>query len=166
MIGLLSWSNPAVVTTAPLARFGFVLPQLVPICAVIMFLTVHRWAPISIAIFFAPGLRRALGLLVVGPNPSSSEAWQRAPRSEALQMVVLCIVVIGLTWRFLRERPAPTTLIDRFALTFFAITSLDQMVVPYHFPPLPLLSGIAALFVAWAAYRFEPSKPHVHRTPM
>jgi hypothetical protein len=166
VVGLLSWSHPAMNTAAPLARFSFVMPLLVPICAVIMFLTAHRWAPISISIFFAPGLRRALTLMVVGPSADSPAAWERAPRSDALQILVLCIVVIGLTWRFLRERPAPTTLLDRFALTYFAVASLEQLVIPYHFPPASLLSGITALLIAWVAYRAEPSKRHVHRTTM
>jgi hypothetical protein len=50
--------------------------------------------------------------------------------------------------------PAPTTFVDRLALTFFVLATLKQVVTAYHWPPLPLISGLAALLIAyWVSRR-------------
>jgi len=122
-----------------------------------------QMAPFTIAFFLGPGLLRAFVHLVVGPSPTSPILWQTMPRVEAAQLFAYCAVVIGLTWRFVRERPAPTTFLDRCALTFFAIATLEQALVTYRVPPLPLLSGVMALFIAWVAYHLNrATKRHEH----
>jgi hypothetical protein len=152
MVGVAWWVKPLDLK-APLAFLvGW---WTLPAAATIMLLTAHRWAPFAIAFFLGPGLRRALFLFISGPDPNSSMIWQRTPRLEALELLGYCGITIALTWRFLRNRPAPTTLADRCALTFFALASLGQTMVPYHFPPSLLLSGMMALFVAWASDRFR-----------
>ena len=155
----LSWWSEAANPNAPL-RF-LVGWWTLPLGAAIMISTAHRWAPFTIAFFFGPGVTRALGLLIAGPSPNSPILWQRMPRDEAAQLFVYCAVLIALTWRFLREHPAPTTFLDRCAVTFFSIATLEQALVPYHFPPVPLLSGVAALFIAWVAYHLQRAK-HRH----
>lgn len=158
MAGLSWWSSVPLNSSAPLAFLdGW---WLLPIAATIMLFTAHRWAPFSIAFFFVPGLRNALTVAIGGSNPDSPIDWLRTPRLEATELATCFALVVILTWRFLRERPAPTTLIDRCALTFFAIAVLEQFIVTYRFPPLPLLSGITALFIAWVAYRFRRTKQH------
>ena len=152
MVGLAWWAEPL----DPKAPLTFLVGWwTLPTAVIIMLLTAHRWAPFSIAFFLGPGLRRALVLFIGGPVPNSPILWQRIPRLEALELLAYCAATIALTWRFLRDRPAPTTFVDRCALTFFAVASLGQFVVPSRFPPLLLLSGITALFVAWVAYRFR-----------
>jgi hypothetical protein len=84
------------------------------------------------------------------------------PRVEAAQLLSYCAVVVFLTWRFWRDRPAMTTFLDRCALNVFVIATLEQVLVSYHFPPIPLLSGVAALFVAWVAYHLQRAK-HRHK---
>lgn len=126
-----------------------------PAAVLIMLVTTHRWAPFSIAFFLGPGLRRALVAFIGGPVPDSPIIWQRVPRLEAFELLAYCGITIALTWRFLQDRPAATTFVDRCALTYFAVASLGQIVVPYRFPPLLLLSGMTALFIAWVTYRFR-----------
>ena len=162
MLGLLWWSSSPVNPNAPLAfLYGYGWWWL-PVSSIIMLLTVHRWAPFSIAFIFGSGLRNTLTVVVGGPSPNSPITWLRTPRLEALEMLTLFTVVIALTWRFLRDRPAPTTFLDRCALTFFALAALEQVLVDYSFPPVPLLSGITALFIAWVPYHFRRAQHHGH----
>lgn len=127
---------------------------LIPLAATIMIWTAHRWAPFSIAFLFGPGLRNSLTQLVTGPSSHSTIIWRHAPRVEAFEMCAYFALVIALTWRFLRHHPAPTTFVDRCCLTTFAIATLDQLVRP-HLSPTPLLLGLAALVIAWVAYRLQ-----------
>jgi hypothetical protein len=155
MAGLAWWAVP-LDPKAPLA--SLVGWWTLPAAVIVMLLTAHRWAPFSIALFLGSGLRRALVVFIGGPVLDSPIIWQRTPRLEALQLLAYCAVTIALTWRFLRDRPSPTTFVDRCALTYFAVASLGQIVVPHRFPPLLLLSGITALFVAWVADSFGRAK--------
>ena len=118
----------------------------------IMISTANRWAPFITGFFFGPALFKAVFPVLLGPDPTSRFAQNRIPRLEAAEALAYIAVVIILTWRFVKSHPAPTTLIDRFALTLFVIATLRQAVIPYHFPPVPLLTGVAALFVAWCVY--------------
>ncbi len=115
----------------------------------LMFWTVNRWAPYVPAFFVLPALFKTLTVLLIGPSPHSSISSNRLSRSEAAELLVYFVVVIGLTWRFVGERPAPTTFVDRLALTFFVLATLKQVATAYHWPPLPLLSGLAALLIAY-----------------
>jgi hypothetical protein len=158
--GLLPWSGPPHQDAPVRFLVGW---WTLPVAVLIMVLTAHRWAPFTIAFFLGPVLLRAFVHLVVGPSPTSPILWQTMPRVEAAQLFAYCAVVIGLTWRFVRERPAPTTFLDRCALTFFAIATLEQAFVTYRVPPLPLLSGVMALFIAWVAYHLNrATKRHEH----
>jgi heme A synthase len=125
------------------------------VASIIMLLTTNRWAPYVPGFFFLPGLFKAVGLLLLGPNASSPIATHWVDRTEAMEIVVVCIIVIVLTWRFIGKRPAPTTLLDRVALTFFVLATIRQSTISYHWPPMPLISGLSALLVAWCAYRWE-----------
>jgi hypothetical protein len=125
------------------------------VASIIMLLTTNRWAPYVPGFFCLPGLFKAVGLLLLGPNLSSPIASNWANRTEAMEIVVLCIIVIALTWRFIGKRPAHTTLLDRVALTFFVLAAIRQATIAYHWPPMPLMSGLSALLVAWCAYRWE-----------
>jgi hypothetical protein len=93
--------------------------------------------------------------MLVGPNPSSSIAYHRLSRAEAAEIFAGCFIVIALMWRFVGGHPAPTTFLDRLALTFFVLATMKQVLVPYHWPPLPLISGFAALLIAWYVYHWQ-----------
>lgn len=158
--GLAWWSGQPIDERAP-GKF-LVGWWTLPLAVIIMLLTAHRWAPFATAFFFGPGVWRAFGQLIAGPISNSPIIWVRTPRVEAAELLLFSASVIALTWRFLRRRPAPTTFLDRCAFTFFAIATLEQMFVPYRFPPAPMLSGVAALFVAWVAYHLQRAK-HRHK---
>lgn len=125
------------------------------LATVTLFLTANRWAPVGPAFFCVPGSFKALGVLIVGADPSSSIAYHRMTRMQAGETLFFCIIVIALTWRFAGNRPAPTTFIDRVALTFFVLATLKHVVTPYKWPPVPLISGLFALLIAWLAYRWQ-----------
>ena len=127
------------------------------LCAasVIMLWTANRWAPYVPAFFCLPALFKALSVLLVGPNPNSTISFQRLSRVDAAEVFAACVLVIALTWRFVGGRPAATTFFDRLALTFFVLATIESVVTQYHWPAPPLISGLAALLVAWCAYRWK-----------
>jgi hypothetical protein len=136
--------------SGPLVSWGMVC-----LSAVILFLTANRWASLGPGFFCVPGLFRSLGILVFGTNPSSSVPYYRTTRTQAGEVLLFCIIVIVFTWRFARNHPAPTTFIDRIALTFFVLATVKQVVIPYTSPPLPLISGLLVLLIAWCVYRWQ-----------
>jgi len=140
-------------------RYGLLVSWgMLCVASIIMFWTASRWAPFVPGFFCVPALFKTLGVLLVGPNPSSSISSHRITRTEAAELLAVCVIVIALTWRFVGNRPAPTTLLDRLALTFFVLATLKQMAIPYHWPPLPLISALSALLISWCVYRWERNR--------
>ena len=135
--------------SGPLVSWGMVF-----LSAVILFLTANRWAFIGPGFFCVPGLYKSFGILVFGPD-SSSISYHGITRTQAGGVFLFCILVVGLTWRFSRNHPAPTKFLDRLALTFFVLATLKQTVSPFTWPPLPLISGLSALLIAWCVYRWQ-----------
>ena len=135
---------------------------------VAMFVTVHRWAGIVAGLFFLPiagqPFRRfpLIQSLVTGKSPNSP--YESIPRYISFEILVYALIVVALTYRFARKRPAVTSIVDRVALTFFVVVSLNQSAVPYSFPPLSLTLGLLALAIAWLVYRWDrwkhPGKHH------
>jgi hypothetical protein len=133
-------------------RYGVLASwSMLSVASVIMLLTAHRWAS-WMAAPFGVAVLKTIAVLLFGPNPHSSIAANRVTRTEALAILVVSAAVIALIWRFIGAHPAPTTFLDRFALTFFVLTGLKQMTLPHSWPPLPLISGLSALLIAWCAY--------------
>jgi hypothetical protein len=137
-------------------RYG-VLVSWTALClaSLIMLATADRWAPYLAGFLCVPSIFKASGLILVGPDPKSSIPSSHFSRTEAAEILAACVVVIALTWRFVGGRPAATTFLDRLGLTFFVLAAIKQAVTPYHWPPLPLISGFAALVIAWCAYRWR-----------
>jgi len=161
-ISTLPAGAPAYGNYGPLVSWGMVC-----LATVILFLTANRWASIGIGFFCVPALFKSLAVLVVGTNPSSSIPHYRLTRTQAVEILLVCIVILALIWRFAGSRPAPTTFVDRIALTFFVLATIKQMVIPYSWPPLPLISGLSALLIAWCVYRWQQagrSRKHHHGT--
>ena len=127
--------------TSTYGRFGlFASWSMFCVASVIMLITAHRWASWPAAASGFVGIR-TISLLLFGRNG--------AIRTEAIEILIFCIVVIALNWRFFGDPPAPTIFLDRIALAFFVLSTLKQMSVGYHWPPIPLISGLSALFIAW-----------------
>lgn len=155
---MVSEGAPAYSHYGPLVSWGVVC-----LSAVILFLTANRWASIGPGFFCVPGLFESLAVLVFGTNASSSILSRGITRMQAGEILLVCITVISFTWRFAKNHPAPTTFIDRIALTFFVLATLRQMVIPYNWPPLPLISGLSALLIAWCVYRWQHARGLRHR---
>jgi hypothetical protein len=159
-ISTLPAGAPAYGSYGPFVSWGMVC-----LATVILFLTANRWASIGIGFFCVPALFKSLAVLASGTNPSSSVPYYRLTRTQAAEILFVCIIVIALIWRFAGNHPAPTAFLDRIALTFFVLANIKQMVIPYSWPPAPLISGLAALLVAWCAYRWQQvgrSRKHHH----
>ena len=122
---------------------------------IIMFWTTNRWAPFVPAFFLFPAAFKSLGVIVFGPYPYSLNTRHSITRADAAEIFAFCIVVIALTWRFVGGRPAVTTLLDRLALTFFVLAAIKHVTTSYHWPPVPLILGLSALFMAWCGYRLR-----------
>jgi hypothetical protein len=136
------------------------------LATILMFWTVNRWVPYVPAFFVFPALFKTLAVILIGPNPHSSISSSTLTRSEATELLIYCVVVIALTWRFVGNRPAPTTFVDRLALTFFVLATLKQVEAPYHWPPFPLISGLAALLIAyWISRRARQQTRPIASTP-
>ena len=146
-------------------RYGLLVSWgMVCLATIIMCLTANRWASTGIGFFCVPALFKGLAVLLGGTNPASSIPSQRLTRIQAGEVVFVCVIVIALIWRFIGNRPAPTTFVDRIALTFFVLATIKQITVPYNWPPLPLISGLSALVVAWCVYRWQRAKPGHHES--
>lgn len=159
-ISTLPAGAPAYGNYGPFVSWGMVC-----LATVILFLTANRWASIGFGFFCVPALFKSLTVLAFGTNPSSSIPYHRLTRMQAGEILFVCVIVIALTWRFLGSHPAPTTFLDRIALTFFVLATIKQMIIPYSWPPLPMISGLSALLIAWCAYRWRQagrSRKHHH----
>lgn len=159
-ISTLPAGAPAYGNYGPFVSWGMVC-----LATVILFLTANRWASIGFGFFCVPALFKSLAVLAFGTNPSSSIPYHRLTRMQAGEILFVCVIVIALTWRFLGNHPAPTTFLDRIALTFFVLATIKQMIIPYSWPPLPMISGLSALLIAWCAYRWRQagrSRKHHH----
>jgi hypothetical protein len=134
------------------------------VAALIMLRTANRWARFVTGFFFGPAVLKILGILIVGDDSYYSS--HSITRTEVAEVLVYSVAVVALTSRFIGKRPAPTTVFDRLALTFFVFTSFKQVIIPYRFPPWFLISGVVALFAAWCAHRFTHVKQkRRHRYP-
>jgi hypothetical protein len=136
------------------------------LATILMFCTVNWWAPYVPAFFVFPALLKTLAVILIGPNPHSSISSNRLTRSEATELLIYFVFVIALTWRFVGNRPAPTAFVDRLALTFFVLATLKQVVTAYHWPPLLLISGLAALLIVyWISRRARQQTLPIASTP-
>jgi hypothetical protein len=143
----------------------FVSWGMVCLATIILIFTANRWASIGIGFFCVPALFKSLAVLLFGTNPSSSIPYHRLTRMQAGEILFVCLILVALTYRFAGNHPAPTTFLDRIALTFFVLATIKQMIIPYNWPPLPLISGLSALLIAWCVYRWQRagrSRKHHH----
>jgi hypothetical protein len=149
---------PAYASYGPLVSWGVLV-----LAAAILFLTADRWASSGFGFFCVPAVLKSLTVLIFGTSPYSS--YHTLTRTQAAELLLVCIIIISLTWRFAGSHPAPTTFIDRIALTFFVLAAIKQAIISYSWPPLVLISGLLALLIAWCAYRWRQAgrrRTHQH----
>lgn len=120
--------------------------------SVVMVFTANRWSPWVTGFFFGPAVLKLAMVLVLGSNDPS------VSRSELAAVLGYAAAIVLLTARFIGDNPAPTTLVDRLALTFFALAMCKQLTIAFSFPPWPLILGGLALLVSWSSYRFKHAK--------
>lgn len=104
-----------------------------------------------ILVFFAPAVLKILAALVF--NQDSYFSSHSTSRLEVTKFLAYALAVVLLTMRFMGERPATTTLLDRIGLTVFVFAQFFELMHPKHFLHWPLLVGLTGLFSAWCAHR-------------
>ena len=129
---------------------------LLTVTPVIMISTANRWAPTVVLFFFGRAIIRAISTFFLPLDPHANGYLSRTQIAEFL---VYSILVVALTFRFLRNRPAPTMPLDRLALTAFVLVTLEQLISQSRFSSAPSLIAIGALAVAWGTQRFTHRKP-------
>lgn len=103
----------------------------VVVAAIIMLWTANRWAPFVTGFVFGPALVKILSALVLGPDSYFSS--HSISRTDLAEFFAYSLAVVLLTVRFVGARPAQTTVVDRFALTFFVFTSFGSVGVSTPF---------------------------------
>jgi len=131
--------------------------------ATVMFWTANRWARFVTGFIFGPAVPKIVGVLAFGTD--SYYSTHSISRVEVAEFLAYAVAVVALTVRFVGKHPPPTTLLDRFALTFFVFATFRQVVIPYRFPPWSLLLGALGLLIAWSVHRIHrpPRRKHLSR---
>ena len=121
------------------------------IATTVMFVTAERWGGFIPGFFFIQGALRATAASIVPVDG--------ATRLEAALIAIYSITIIAVLWRFLPPRRWRATLLDRAALTTFALSVAAVFAAPSTSVALRLvLVGSAPLFVAWTVYRLKIRK--------
>jgi len=95
------------------------------ITTLIMVWTANRWAPFVTGFFFGPAVLKIAAVLFLGSDTYYSS--HSISRTELAEFLVYALAVVALTARFVGNHPAPTTVLDRFALTFFVLASSEEL---------------------------------------
>ena len=145
-VGLLAMSKP-------LRTVDLVVGTLVLVVALgLMFATAERWAGFIPGFIVLPGLLRGIAFTISPPRDLD--------RVEAALLVVYCVIVMAMLWRFIPPRRLPVTMLDRVALTTFA-TSVAAYVVLVnrsHSLSIPLIGSIPLLVASVAYLRQRKSR--------
>src|SRR5208283_1806290 len=121
----------------------------------IIFSTAERWAGFIPGFFLVRGI---FGGLVYTAFPATSAANSHGlSRIQAGELLIYCLLVMGLLWRFIPPRRSRATTLDRCALTFFALSVAGMSVLSTDRILLAPLSGSIPLLVAWLVYRYRRS---------
>jgi len=126
------------------------------LATIIIFATAERWAGYVPGFLFLTNVLRGFSFALIPPGISHPfHSWSRL---EWLAFGTYFALAIGLLWRFVPPRKMHATLLDRVALTIFALSFLILGAIPisvaFKFPVI----GLAALLIAWMAYRFDLSE--------
>lgn len=107
---------------------------------------------------FIPGfffLRGAFLGVFYAIFPSAASPSNRIPRSEAALLATYSIVIIAVLWRFIPPRRERATVLDRSALTIFALSVAMMTALPTSTGLRVVPVGSAPLLVAWAAHEWK-----------
>jgi hypothetical protein len=126
------------------------------VATIIIFATAERWAGYVPGFLFLYNVLKGFSYALIPPG--NSHAFHSWGRLEWLGFGAYFTLAIVLLWRFVPPRKVRATLLDRMALTIFALSFLIVGTLPisvaFRFP----LIGLTALLIAWMAYRFELRK--------
>jgi hypothetical protein len=128
------------------------------LATIIIFGTAERWGGFIPGFFFLRGATLGIFYAIF---PSAASPSHQIPRSEAALLAVYSVVIIAVLWRFIPPRRVRATLLDRAALTIFALSVAMMMALPSSTGLRVVLIGSAPLLVVWAAYEWKVRR---HRT--
>ena len=148
------------ILAAPTSHFGGPLTAWIELgfAAIIMFATAERWGGFIAGFFFLRGAFLGAFYTIF---PSAASPSNRILRSEAALLAAYSTVLIAVLWRFVPPSRAQATILDRLALTIFALSVAMIGALPTSTRLRVVLVGSAPLLVAWAAYEWRIGR---HRT--
>jgi len=122
----------------------------------IIFATAERWAGYIPGFLFLYSAVKGFSYALIPPG--DSHAFHLWGRMEWLGFGAYFTLAIVLLWRFVPPRKVCATLLDRIALTIFALSFLIVGAQPISAVFRFSIIGLAAILIAWIAYRFELRK--------
>jgi hypothetical protein len=140
-------------SSAPSRHFGGPLTAWLELCVaiVVIFATAERWGGYIPGFFF---LRGFFGGIIHIISPSSADA-QGLTRLEGAVLAIYSIALLGILWRFIPPRRVRATLLDRMALTIFALSVASMWALPRATAMGAPLFGSIPLLIAWGVYRWK-----------
>lgn len=151
-------------TTPPSKASPLVWPALAAATTVI-FVTAERWGGFVPGFLFLFAAFKGFAYSVIPPVANHDRT--ALTRSEYLGMGCYSVLVIVLLWRFIPPRKTQATILDRVALTVFALSVLTAMVLQEPTSLILAVAGLVALIVPWTIYFWFRKKSHHqrHRNP-
>jgi len=134
------------------------------VATVIIFITAERWGGVIPGFFLIQG---TMGGMFYAIFPSAPRVHtQGMTRLGAAGLAIYCVVDIALLWRFVPPRRVRATLLDRTALTIYALSVASMSALSPTTALRAPLVGSVPLLIAWAAYRWKHThhgkKTHLH----
>jgi|GEM_PF-2252228 hypothetical protein len=129
----------------------------VAIAAIVMFATAERWGGFIPGFFF---LRGAFLGAFYAIFPSAASPSHQIPRSEAALLAAYSILIIAVLWRFIPPRRTRATVLDRSALTIFALSVAMMTALPTPTAYRVVLVGSAPLLIAWVTHEWKIRRHH------
>jgi hypothetical protein len=132
---LIAWAELAVATT-------------------IMFATAERWGGFIPGFFFLRGASGGIFYTIFPPSAAPARP-HGITRPEAALLAIYSILIIAVLWRFIPPRRVRATLVDRTALTIFALSVAIMGALPPSTALRAPLAGSVPLLIAWVIYRWN-----------
>lgn len=123
------------------------------VATTIMFVTAERWGGFVPGFFFLRGAGGGI-FFTIFPSAAANH-YHGITRPEAAVLAIYSIVIIAVLWRFIPPRRVRATLVDRTALTIFALSVAIMGALPSSTALRAPLLGSVPLLIAWVIYRWK-----------
>jgi hypothetical protein len=126
------------------------------VATVIIFATAERWGGYIPGFFLIRGFIGGI-IHTIYPSPPGVHS-EGLTRLEGAGLAIYSIALLAVLWRFIPPRRVRATVVDRTALTIFALSVASMLALPPGtFLRAPLVGSIP-LLIAWTVYRWKLSR--------